>query len=129
LDWGVAKHKRKKAEAIFHNTTLSVEQDQLDFYRRLHNTVRQYNLQLSQLRLMQRKGELSEKRFEMSKERYITGKINFLDYSVAQNEKDNSQITYIQALQKSWSRYYEIRKLTLFDFIGNKKIEAEPLHK
>ena len=32
---------------------------------------------------------------------------------------------YIQTLQKSWKKYYEIRKLTLFDFVENKQIEAE----
>jgi hypothetical protein len=61
----------------------------------------------------------------MTKERYLGGKIGFLDYSVAQNEKDRSKIDYIQTLQKSWTKYYEIRKLTLFDFIENKNIEVE----
>ena len=61
----------------------------------------------------------------MSKERYLSGKIGFLDYSVAQNEKDRSQIDYISVLQKIWTKYYEIRKLTLFDFVENKKVEAE----
>lgn len=125
VDWGIAKHKRKKAELVLNNTTLSIRQEQLDFYRNLQNSVRQYNLYLSQLRLMERKGELSAKRFEMSKERYISGKINFLDYSVAQNEKDNSLLDYIYTLQKSWTKYYEIRKLTLYDFVENKKIEVE----
>jgi hypothetical protein len=32
----------------------------------------------------------------------------------------------LQTLQKSWTKYYEIRKLTLFDFVENKQIEAEP---
>ena len=61
----------------------------------------------------------------MSKERYLSDKIGFLDYSVAQNEKDRSQIDYISVLQKIRTKYYEIRKLTLFDFIENKKIEAD----
>jgi len=62
----------------------------------------------------------------MIKERYLGGKIGFLDYSVARNEKDRSQIDYIQTLQKIWMKYYEIRKLTLFDFGEGRKIEAEP---
>ena len=65
----------------------------------------------------------------MSKERYLGGKIGFLDYAVAQNEKDRSQMDYIQTLQKSWKKYYEIRKITLFDFVENKQIEADILYK
>jgi len=36
--------------------------------------------------------------------------LGFLAYSVAQSEKDRSQIDHIQTLQKSWTKYYEIRK-------------------
>jgi outer membrane protein TolC len=129
LDWGMAKYKRKKAEISLRDVTVSIDQEKLDFRRNLNSTVNQYNLQFYQLRLAEKAIELANKRFEMSKERYIAGKIGFLDYSVAQNEKDNSRISHILALQRRWSRYYEIRKLTLFDFIENKKIEAEPLHK
>jgi outer membrane protein TolC len=61
----------------------------------------------------------------MARERFMAGKTDFLDYSVAQNEKDRSQIDFIQVLQKNWQKYYEIRKITLFDFLENRKIEVK----
>lgn len=125
LDWGVAKHRRKRAEIVLQNTNLTIKQEEQNFYRDLQNIVRQYNLQYSQIRLVERTSELSSKRYEMSKERFITGKISFLDYSSAQSEKDNAQLNYIEVLQKSWTKYYEIRKSTLYDFINDKKIEVE----
>ena len=123
LDWGIAKYKRKKAEISLKDVSVTIDQEKLDFRRNLQSTVNQYNLQSYQLRLAEKAGELAAKRFEMSKERYVSGKIGFLDYSIAQNEKDNSQITYIRTLLKSWLKYYEIRKLTLYDFVNEKKIE------
>ena len=126
LNWGTLKIKRKKAELKLSNTTLTIEQEKLAFKRQINNTVNQYNTQFSQLQVVQKTTELSKKRYEMSKERYTGGKVGFLDYSVAQNEKDRSQIDYIQTLQKIWTKYYEIRKLTLFDFIEKKTIEVEP---
>ncbi len=125
LDWGITKNKRKRAKVILENTTLTIKLDEQNFYRNLQSIVRQYNLQYSQIRLVERTGELSSKRYDMSKERYMTGKISFLDYSSAQSEKDNAQLNYIEALQKSWTQYYEIRKMTLYDFVKDKKIEAE----
>jgi outer membrane protein TolC len=125
LDWGIAKNKRKRAEVVLQNTSMTIELEELSFYRDLTSTVRQYNLQYSQIRLVERTGELSAKRFEMSKERYLTGKISFLDYSSAQSEKDNAQLNYIEALQKSWTKYYEIRKQTLYDFIEDRRIEVK----
>ncbi|MDL2326808.1 TolC family protein [Bacteroidales bacterium OttesenSCG-928-A14] len=123
LDWGTAKCKRKRAEVSLRDVAVIIAQEKLDFQRNLLSTVNRYNLQAYQLQLAERATELAVKRFEMSKERYTGGKIGFLDYSVAQNEKDNSQITYIQALRKSWQGYYEIRKLTLYDFVSGSKIE------
>ena len=126
LDWGTAKIKRKRAELQLSNVSLTIDQEKQTFKRQINNTVSQYNIQATQLQVIQKTSELSQKRYEMSKERYLGGKIGFLDYSVAQNEKDRSQIDYIQTLQKIWTKYYEIRKLTLFDFIENKQIETEP---
>ena len=73
--------------------------------------------------MMSRTIALSEKRYEMCRERYITGKISFLEYNNAQLEKDNAQISYLQTLQKNWQRYYQIRKLTLFDYETGRKME------
>jgi outer membrane protein TolC len=66
---------------------------------------------------MNKSVELAGKRYEMSRERYVSGKISFLEYSVAQTDKDNAQIQYLQILQKCWTNYYRLRKLTLFDFL------------
>jgi outer membrane protein TolC len=122
LNWGISKYKRKKAEVKLSDVSISIDQEKLAFKRQITNTVNQYNIQSTQLQIVQKTTELSQKRYEMIKERYLSGKIGFLDYSVAQNEKDHSQIDYIQTLQRSWAKYYEIRKLTLFDFIENKII-------
>ena len=125
LNWGVNKYKRKKAELKLLDLSLTVEQEKQAFKRQINNTVNQYNIQSTQLQVVQKTSELSQKRYEMSKDRYLGGKIGFLDYSVAQNEKDRSQIDYIQTLQKIWTKYYEIRKLTLFDFIEGKHVEVD----
>ncbi|MCL2247299.1 MAG: TolC family protein [Lentimicrobiaceae bacterium] len=124
LNWGITKYKRKKAELKLTDVSLTIEQEKQAFKRQINNAVNQYNIQSTQLQVVQKTSELSQKRYEMSKDRYLGGKIGFLDYSVAQNEKDRSQIDYIQTLQKIWTTYYEIRKITLFDFMENKQIEV-----
>ncbi|MDR2868327.1 MAG: TolC family protein, partial [Bacteroidales bacterium] len=123
LDWGIAKFKRKKAELALKDVATTIDQEKLDIQRAIYSTVNQYNIQKSQLQLVEKSKDLTAKRYEMSKERYKSGKINFLDYSVAQTEKDNAQLNYIQTLQKSYTKYQELRKLTLFDFEADKKIE------
>ncbi|MDR0763776.1 MAG: TolC family protein [Bacteroidales bacterium] len=122
LDWGITRMRRKRAEAKLQDLSLTVEQEQQDFKRKVISMVNQYNIVQTQLQTVEKTKALSAKRYDMAKERFTVGKIDFLDYSVAQNEKDRSQIDYIQALQKHWQKYYEIRKVTLFDFEQNKKV-------
>jgi outer membrane protein TolC len=127
LNWGAVKIKLKKAELHLTDVSLSVEQEKLSFKQQVNNTVNLFNIQSIQLQIVKKTIELSQKRYVMSKERYLGGKIGFLEYSVAQNEKDHSKIEYISILKKIWTKYYEIRKLTLFDFVENKQIESEIL--
>ena len=56
----------------------------------------------------------------------MIGKINsILDLNNAQIETDNSEKNYYSALQTYWRSYYEIRKMTLFDFAQKKALTFE----
>jgi outer membrane protein TolC len=127
LDWGIAKYKRKKAQLALDNENNRMEKERLEFQRSVNSAVNQYNIPSSQIVLMLKSIELASKRYEMSRERYISGKINFLEYSVAQTDKDNAQIQYLQTLQKCWTNYYQLRKLTLFDFVAGRRIEKDEI--
>ncbi|MBR0054532.1 MAG: TolC family protein [Bacteroidales bacterium] len=116
LDWGVARCKRRKAENLLANEELAIRQETLDSEQKLSDAVGQFNIQNHRLQLAVRTAELSQKRYEITAESYALGKIGFLDFSTAQYEKDNARITYLQALATSWQCYYQIRKMTLFDF-------------
>ena len=47
----------------------------------------------------------------------MIGKINdVLELSNAQVDNDNAKIGYYRALMTYWKSYYEVRRLTLYDF-------------
>ena len=48
-----------------------------------------------------------------------------LKISIAQTEKDNAALGYIAALHSYWSNYYQLRRLTHYDFLNNRRIELE----
>jgi outer membrane protein len=66
---------------------------------------------------------VAAKRFEVAKNRYVIGKIGMSDLYIAQNEKDQALIAYVQALRGYWAAYYRLRRLTLYDFATGKEIE------
>lgn len=125
LEWGTARCKRRKAENLLANEELAIRQETLDSEQKLSDAVGQFNIQNHRLQLAVRTAELSQKRYEITAESYELGKIGFLDFSTAQYEKDNARITYLQALSTSWQSYYEIRRMTLFDFENGAKVTTD----
>jgi outer membrane protein len=65
---------------------------------------------------------VAQKRFEVSKNRYVIGKIGMSDLYIAQNEKDQALLAYVQALRGYWAAYYRLRRLTLYDFAVGREI-------
>lgn len=66
---------------------------------------------------------VASRRFEVAKNRYLIGRISITDLFNAQREKDQSRRSYIQTMRQFWNSYYNVRRLTLYDF-G----EGHPLH-
>ena len=68
---------------------------------------------------------IAEKRYKTSIETFMIGKINILDLNDAQQSKDEAKQKHIQELYDYWNYYYNIRSVTLYDFINNQTLDAE----
>ena len=66
---------------------------------------------------------VANKRFDVAKNRYIIGKIGISDLYIAQNEKDQALTAYVQGLRQYWTNYYNLRRVTLYDFEKGKVID------
>lgn len=123
LDWGVARGKIKIAQSQEEIVKNSVEQEIIDFKRNVYLKVLQFNMQQNQLKIAAKADTVAKKSFDVTKGRYLIGKINsILDLNNAQIETDSAEKAYYDALLMFWRSYYEIRKLTLFDFQKNEQL-------
>ncbi len=57
------------------------------------------------------------KRFEVARNRYGIGRIDFGNLNIAQTEKDQALESYVIALRSYWDAFYRVRRLTLYDFV------------
>ncbi|MEB3323538.1 MAG: TolC family protein, partial [Synechococcaceae cyanobacterium] len=48
--------------------------------------------------------------------RYVIGRISIDNLYIAQREKDQAKAQYVQALYGYWRAYYDLRRVTLYDF-------------
>ena len=98
-------------------------QEKIDFDQEIFVTVANFNLNKKQLAVSKRANEVADKRFFVSKQRYLLGKTLITDLQIAQQEKDRSLINYINAYRSFWVSYYDVRKLTHYDFEQNNVIK------
>lgn len=110
----VAKNDKESRMAQIENNRNNLELD-------IMNNVLQFN-QLKQILAISAKSDtIARQRYDISTKRFVLGKIDLTNLTIAQNEKDQALIGYIRNLQNFWVSYYQLRRLTLFDFeTGNK---------
>lgn len=125
LDWGLAKAKIKVAESNEELINTQVAQQKIDFDQQVLIKAMQFNMQYNQLMIAAKADTIGSKRFEVTKARYMIGKVDITELNIAMTEKDRATQDYISALRSFWNTYYEIRKLTLFDFAINKQLSVD----
>lgn len=117
LDWGMARGKIKMAESNMDLVQTAVEQDKIDFEQNIFIESLQFNMQERQLLIAAKSDTVAQKRYNITQKRYMIGKVNdVLELKNAQIDNDNARMGYYRALRTYWNSYYQIRKLTLYDF-------------
>ncbi len=117
LDWGQGRGQLKMAQSAQEVTRTDVKQAQIDFDENVFLQVMQFNLQDDQVKIAAKADTIADFRYEVSKQRFLIGKIDVLDLNVALEEKDVARRGYIQALRNYWSYYYNIRGMTLYNWV------------
>ncbi len=125
LDWGQGRGRYKMAQSSEELTRVQVEQSRIDFEQNLLLDVQQFNIQGDQVMIAAKSDTVAAKMFEVTKQRFLIGKIDVLELNNADTKKDQNKRNYIQALNNYWTYYYNMRALTLFDFIQRKPLETD----
>jgi len=125
LDWGLGRGRYKMAKSSEELTRVQVEQSRSDFEQTLLLDVQQFNMQDDQVKIAAKSDTVAAKMFEVTKQRFLIGKIDVLELNNADTKKDQNKRQYIQALNNYWTYYFNMRALTLYDFIQRKPLETD----
>jgi outer membrane protein TolC len=112
----------KIAEANREVTNSKVQKEQRDFNQQIFLIVQNFNNQPKQLAVAQETDTIAQKRYRTCVEAFVLGKMDVLNLNDAQSAKDIARRNWIQQLFSLWSYYYQVRSLTLYDFIGKKQL-------
>lgn len=125
FNWGKQVAEIKAARNQQQATANSIAYQRLQFELDVRSTVREFELLKDQLELAEISDDIAERRYDVSKNRYLIGKIDVTNLFIAQREKDSARRSYVQALRTYWTGYYNLRRLTLFDFEKDEPIYHE----
>jgi len=103
----------------------AVEQEQIDFDQSIYLQVQNFRMQQRQLAIAAKADTVAQKGFDISKQRYLIGNVDIINLRDAQSSSDNARINFISSLRTYWVNYYELRKLTLFDFKNKEEISID----
>ncbi|MCA6075308.1 TolC family protein [Fulvivirga sedimenti] len=117
IDWGRNKARMQTALANMRLNEYIISQDEQNFDQEILTQVRQFEVLRSQLEITRKSDEVAQERYEVAQNRYLIGKIDITNLNIALTEKDNAKRSYINALRAFWTAYFDLRRLTLFDFV------------
>lgn len=116
LDWGRQKARIQTALANEEVTKTLVEQDERTFEQEVLQKVRQFRILREQLKVAKRSAEVGQRSYDIAQNRYLISKITINELISILAAKDNAKRQYLSSLRISWTAYYELRQLTLYDF-------------
>ncbi len=125
LDWGLGRGRYRMAQSAEEVVKTDVRQSQIDFDENVFLQVMQFNLQDDQVAIASKADTIADLRYEVTKQRFLIGKIDVLDLNVALEEKDVARRGFVQALRNYWDYYYNLRGLTLYDWQKDIKLSED----
>lgn len=116
LNWGRNKASMRTAIANKQYNDYQIAQDEINFEQEIITQVRQFEMLRLQIEITRKADEVASERYNVAQNRYLIGKIDITNLNIALTEKDNAKLSYLDALRLFWSAYYNLRRLTLYDF-------------
>ncbi len=126
-NFGKNRAEQKAAEYALEARKWQIEQNRNNLEIEVYNSVLQLKQLKTSLVISAKADTIAQKRYEVTKNRYLIGTVDITNLLIAQNEKDQALLTYINTLRDYWVAYFRLRRLTLFDFENQRRIEPEAL--
>jgi outer membrane protein len=122
VQWGAGHAEVEAARAEGDRVESASRASREQIMENAHFTALQLAQSRRQLLIAAKADTVAAKRFEVAKNRYVIGKIDIGALYIAQSEKDQARLSYVQSLSGFWGSYYRLRRVTLYDFAADREI-------
>lgn len=123
VQWGAGRNEVGAARADEMRVSALSERARRQLSQEAYFAARRLMQAQLQLELAAKSDTVATKRFDVAKDRYVIGRIGIGDLYIAQTEKDAALLSYVQAVRAYWLAYYQLRRVSLYDFLLGSPIE------
>ena len=125
LDWGRQKSRIKTAQANQQLIQYQINQEKVNFEQEILTHVKRFDMLREQVRVRKKSDDIESRKYEISKQLFLMGKIDITTLNIALRDKDAAKRNYITSLQDFWEAYFRLRMLSLYDFERNDLLVKE----
>lgn len=119
IDWGRNKSRVQTAIANKRLNDYIIAQDEMLFEQEIITQVGNFEMLKLRVEITKKSDMVAQERYRLAQARYLQGKSDITNLTIALSEKDNAKRNYIAALKAFWIAYYDLRRLTLYDFVND----------
>jgi len=125
IDWGLKRGQVQMAKSNKQVIEATVRQAKIDFEQNVFMKVMEFNMQEDLVQIAAKADTTAQKGYDVTKQRFLIGKIDVIKLNSARNSVDAAKRNYIESIQNYWQSYYNIREITLHDFEQNSTLIKE----
>lgn len=125
VDWGEGKAQLRMSKAQAGMVKSQQEQALADFRRELSLMVMEFNNLGTLCRLSGRAYELAVDNYSDALDEFSEGKLTVTELSQIRGTRDSARMSYIGNVSRFWQQYYQLRSITLWDYIDGQPVSCD----
>lgn len=122
VDWGVRRGRYNMAKNNLNITKLNARESEVRLEEDVTMTIGDLGIQRTLIQTGEEAMKLARLVYDQTRERFIIGKADISNLTLAANRRQETQRNYILAIKNYWQSYYRIRKFTLYDYDNNRPL-------
>lgn len=121
--WGANKNRIKMAQNSFEVSNLTKEQQLREFESKVRESINQYNHSVNRWKTAERAYQLSQENYRMLLHKFSIGRVSVYMLTDSQEEQNNALKRYYSAIRDTYSSYFTLRSLALYDFKKDRSLQ------
>ena len=129
LDWGKGRGRVRVAQSQAEVVAAQIEQAEAQLRENVALKVMRFNRQGSQCEVSRKAEAVGRDRYAAARDRFLAGSTGVTELNTAQSEMEGASLRYLQDLAAWWEYYYDIRQMTLYDYLRQTRINEKNYEK